>query len=69
MSHRIFGLLAALAALAAVIASSASAQTGSAPQRIDDATLQALSTTIGGADPLPSSRHDSALVGIVARPE
>jgi hypothetical protein len=63
MSHRKLGLLAAFVVLAAVIATSASAHTGgragstpAEPQLIDDGALQALSTTLGGASPLPTDR-------------
>jgi hypothetical protein len=57
--HRNLGLFLALAAVvAAVVASVASAgsSTAAEPQLIGDAQLQALSSTIGGADVLPTTR-------------
>jgi hypothetical protein len=64
MQPRKLGLLAAVVVLTAVVVSSASAHTGGrtgstavTPQLIDDGSLQALSTTIGGgANPLPTDR-------------
>jgi hypothetical protein len=60
MSPRKLCLLLALALLAAaVVTSTASAVRGQAtvqPQPISDAQLQAMSTTLGGADVLPSTR-------------
>jgi hypothetical protein len=59
MQKRKFGLLVVLsAAIVAVIATTASAGAGTAvePQLISDSQLQALTTTIGGADVLPTTR-------------
>jgi hypothetical protein len=58
--HRRLGLvLGVVALLVTVVASAASAAGGTAaaaPQRIDDAKLRALTTRIGGADVLPTTR-------------
>src|SRR5262249_40486326 len=45
-----------LAMMAAVSMSSALAAPAAAPQLIDDATIHAKSTTIGGATPVPTTR-------------
>jgi hypothetical protein len=60
MTHRKLGLLASVVVvIVAVVASAASAAsdtTAAEPQLIDDSQLQASSTTIGGADVLPTTR-------------
>ena len=63
MVNRRFAVFAALAGIAAVMLSSpsiharsTSASAASEPQLIDDASLKALSVTIGGADVLPTTR-------------
>jgi hypothetical protein len=59
MTYRKLSLLAGLiAVLVAVIASapSASASATAQPQLIQDSQLQALTTTIGGADVVPTTR-------------
>jgi len=59
MQKRKFGLLVVLsAAIVAVIATTASAGGGTAvePQLISDSQLKALTTTVGGADVLPTTR-------------
>jgi hypothetical protein len=57
--YRTLGLIFAAAALLATALASAAVAGGTAaaaPQRIDDARLRALTTTIGGADVLPTTR-------------
>ena len=60
MTYRKLGLLASVVVvIVAVVASAASAAsdtTAAEPQLIDDSQLQASSTTIGGADVLPTTR-------------
>jgi hypothetical protein len=59
MRHRKIGLLFGFVAIAAVISSAPSWSSGTAsvkPQLIDDSQLQALTTTIGGATVLPTTR-------------
>ena len=60
MTHCKLGLLSAvMAVLAALVASAASAASGTAttePQVIGDSNLKALTTTVGGADVLPTTR-------------
>jgi hypothetical protein len=60
MTYRKLGLLASVVVvIVAVVASAASAAsdtTATEPQLIDDSQLQASSTTIGGADVLPTTR-------------
>jgi hypothetical protein len=64
-------LLAAVAALAAAVAASASAGNAPAvnPQVIDDSTLKALTTTEGGAQPLPTTRTIPHWYGTTANPD
>jgi hypothetical protein len=61
MINRKLVLLAPLVVIAATVVSSASAPAGGAPpavepQLIDDASLKAISATVGGADVLPTTR-------------
>jgi len=49
-------LLGVVAVIAAVITSAASGTAAVEPQVIDDSQLQAVTTTIGGADVLPTTR-------------
>jgi len=55
MLKRSFGLLALPVVIATAIVS-ASGPTATEPQLIDDATLQAVTTTMGGAEVLPTTR-------------
>ena len=71
MQKRKFGLLVVLsAAIVAVIATTASAGGGTAvePQLISDSQLKALTTTVGGADVLPTTRTVAHWFGQTADP-
>jgi hypothetical protein len=58
MLKRTLALITAIAGMAAIVASTASVRAGGAvePQLIDDASLKAMSSTVGGVDVLPTTR-------------
>jgi hypothetical protein len=73
MINRKLAMLAPLVVIAATVVSSASAPAGGGaspavePQLIDDASLKAISATVGGADVLPTTRTIAHWWGSVNR--